>query len=219
VRPYGQGPGSPYKAIVDGLWPQLGDEDPRQHRWDVAYREATTVTVAHRPSPDMPLTFTRPGDPDPLRGPEVQPLVKVTCVAARHNRSRPPTLAEVWQTSVGLLFVAKLPGRLLDPGEVPGDPLDPPAAVRNWNKPAQPSHVPDVAAHGWSHVPITIVRLLLTDDVDAKLWVTCVDHGPADLDRAKLSREYDAYLKASRRSDTPGPCYLRLDSVAALYSD
>lgn len=125
----------------------------------------------------------------------------------------------MWQTSVGLLFVAKLPGRLLDPGEVAGDPLDPPAAVRNWNKPAPPPHVPGAAVQSWSHVPITIVRLLLTDDVDAKLWVKCVQHGPAEVDRAKLSREYEAYLKASRRSDTPAPCFLRLDSVAALSSE
>ena len=67
-------------------------------------------------------------------------------------------------------------------------------------------------------MPITIVRVLLTDDVDAKLWVKCADHGPAEVDRAKLWRQYEAYLKETTRRDTPDACVLRLDSVAALSS-
>jgi hypothetical protein len=137
-----------------------------------------------------------------------------------HNRHRPPTLATVWETSLGPLFVAELSGRLLDPGEVSGDPYDPPAAVRNWRAtPVSLSHEPEVQTEGWNPVPITTVRLLLTDDVPAKLWVKCVDHGPAAVERAKLDKEYTEYLKNARQGETPGGCVLRLDSVAALFSD
>jgi hypothetical protein len=118
--------------MIDGPWPQLDDEDPRQYAWDIAYREATTRTIAHRADERSPLRFVDPASPDPLRGPEVEQLLCITCVAALHNRHRPLTLAEVWQTSQGLLYIAKLPGRLLDPGErASEDPFDPPAAVRN----------------------------------------------------------------------------------------
>ena len=216
---FAKGPGTPHKAVIDGLWPQLGDEDPRQYSWDVAYREATTSTMAHRPSSEAPLEFIKPGQPDPLRDPEVRPVLRITCAAGLHSHSRPPTLAEVWHTSVGLLFIAKLPGRLLDPGEVAGDPFEPPAAVRNWRRSGRRSASPDAPAQGWDHVPIAIVRLLLADDVvAAKLWVKCPDHGPAHVDRASLYREYQAHL-ASKPADTLEPRSVRLDSVAAVSSD
>jgi hypothetical protein len=57
--------------------------------------------------------------------------------------------------------------------------------------------------------------VLLEDDVPARLWAKCVDHGPAEIDRAKLYREYQARV-ASGASDTPDPWFVRLDSVAAV---
>ena len=216
---FGEGPGAPYKAMIDGLWPQLGDEDPRQYLWDVAYHEVTTRTIAYRDPDTGLLSFVPRGQPDPLRGPDVRPLLRITCVARLHNLSRPPTLAEVWQTSHGLLYVAKLPGRLLDPREDGGDPFDPPAAVRNRRSDAASSRShPTCAIGGWQHVPITIVRLLLADDVPAALWVRCVDHSSAEVDRVKLFREYELHL-ASGGADTPEPRYVPLDSVVALSSD
>jgi hypothetical protein len=35
-------PGDPHTGIVSGLWPQLGDDDPRQYDLDVAYSEVVT---------------------------------------------------------------------------------------------------------------------------------------------------------------------------------
>lgn len=215
---FADGPGTPYKGIIDGLWPQLGDEDPRQYAWDIAYREATTGTIAYRPSRESPLEFPPPGRPDPLRDASVRALVRVTCAVDLHNRSRPPTLAEVWHTSPGLLFIAKLPGRHLNPGEVPGDPFEPPAAVRNWRSPAHKKPAGRTPTGDWDHVPITMVRLLLADDVAAPLWVKCVDHGPAQVDRVKLFRAYEVHV-ASGRADTPEPRIVRLDSVGTLSSD
>ncbi len=207
-------PGSPYKALVTDLWPQLGDEDPRQGRWDLAYRDATTRTVAHRPGPGQPLQFVDRGAADPLRAPEMRPLLRVTCLPRQHNRSRPPTLAEVWQTAHGLLFIATLPGPAAVQDSPDGDPFGPPAALRPA---ARPPVVRPLGA-GWVHVPVTVVRVLLDDEgQEPDLWVRCVDHPAARLDRVKLFREYQLHLGATG-SDAPRPRYVRLDTVAALSS-
>lgn len=210
--------GRPYKAIIDGLWPQLDDEDPRQHRWDVAYREVTEYTTAYRdPSTGM-LRFLAPAEPDPLRSARTRALLRITCIPNLHNHAGAPMLAEVWQTSLGLLFVARLPGRLLENGEGGGGPFDPPAAARRGRSPDVPAERSTTTSDEWQHVPITIVRVLLKDDVPVDLWVRCVRHGPSEVDRVKLYREYERHM-ASARADTPEPSYVRLDSVVALSCD
>lgn len=212
-----QSPGRPYKAIIDGLWPQLNDQDPRQHPWDVAYREVSSHTMAQRDPVAGTLQFIPTGDPDPLRAPGTRALLRVTCMPRLHNRATAPMLAELWQTSLGLLFLARLPGHLLVPGESGGDPFDPPAAVRNWRYTDSPAVSPTTTSDEWQHVPITIVRVLLSDDVPANLWVGCVRHGPSEVDRVKLYRAYERHM-SSKKADTPEPSYVRLNSVAALSS-
>lgn len=211
-------PGQPYKAIIDGLWPQLGEDDPRQYAWDMAYREVSTRTLVYRDPATGVLSLPRDGEPDPLVPADTRRLLIITCVPALHHRSMTPMLAEVWQTSYGLLFVARLPGRLHRPGEHPGDPFEAPAAVRSRRSPPWRAPQALAAAVEWQHVPITIVRLLLADDVPARLWVRCVRHGPREVDRVKLYRESERHL-ASESADTLEPTYVRLDSVAALSYD
>ena len=160
------------------------------------------------------MDFFEPGAADPLRKSSVRPLLRVTCSARMHHPSPAPVLAEVWQTSHGPLFVASLPGGPGKVGDSPEGTSDRPAAARNDARRQRRS----TGRADWTHIPITVVRVLLTDDVPVGLWVKCPDHEPVQLIRAQLSVQYERH-RAAARADTLAPLYLGLDSVAALSSD
>ena len=214
---YQHAPGKPYKAIVDGLWPQLGDEDPRQYAWDNAYGEVATRTIAYTDPDTGQLEFVPKGQPDPQRDPVTRRLLRITCVAEFHFRHAAPVLAEVWQTTRGALFIAALPGTLLDPDESSRPPFEQPAGARvAWRRRRPPAASAD-EGQPWIPIPITIVRLLLHDEVPAGLWVRCSRHGPAQVDRHSLRAELEK-LPPSPSSDSPVAPIVRLDSVRALSS-
>ena len=214
---FAEGPGDPYKATVDGLWPQLGDEAPRQYAWDQAYGEVATRTMAYTDPDTGQLKFVPKGQPDPLRDPMTCPLLWITCLPEGHFGHAAPVLAEVWQTTRGRLFVAALPGTLLDPDESSRAPFAPPAAARAARRRRRPAAASAEAGQPWIHVPITIVRLLLDDDVPAGLWVRCVRHGPAQVDRDRLQTALEKMARSPNR-DAPEVPIVRLDSVTALSS-
>ena len=205
-------PGEPYTGIVAGLWPQLGDADPRQYDLDKAYSQAVSVWTRNLKTGEWEAI-----PPDGTRA-----LLRITCAPERHHfGDTAPMLAEVRTTSFGLLFISKLPGAASDPPDDPNDPFAPPTAVlprrdrarRAWGQTRRGSE------EGRQPVPITIVRILLDGPVMASLWVKCADHGPAVVDRIKLARVYEQDQARRRGHDTPKPTVIRLQDVVTLCSD
>ncbi len=204
-------PGEPYTGIVAGLWPQLGDADPRQYDLD----KACSRTDAYR---TLNLTTGEWEDipPDGARA-----LLRITCEPELHFGDAAPMLAEVWTTTQGLLFISKLPGAAFDPPDDPNDPFAPPTAVLSGRDRARRAGGQTRRGSGahWEPVPITIVRILLDGPVMASLWVKCADHGPAVVDRIKLARVFEQDQQARRDLDAPKPTVIYLHDVVALSSE
>jgi hypothetical protein len=204
-------PGEPYTGIVGGLWPQLGDEDPRQYDLDKAYSQAVNDRTLNRTAGEWEAI-----PPDGSR-----PLLRITCEPELHFGHNAPMLAEVWTTSQGLLFISKLPGAAFDPPDDPNDALAPPTAVLSRRDRARRvgGQTKRGKQAGWEPVPITIVRLLLGGPVMAPLWVKCADHRPAVVDRIKLARVFEQDREARRDLDAPKPTVIYLHDVVALSSE
>lgn len=196
--------------MVLGLWPQLGSDDPRQYDLDKAYGEAVT---------NISLNL-QTGVWDAIAADGTQAVLRITCSPERHTGDEAPMLAEVWNTSYGLLFIARLPGAVFDPDDYPKDSFAPPTAVLSGvdlikRAVGQPRRTSEDC---WRPIPVTIVRLLLDGPVDAPLWVKCADHGAATVDRLKLNRVYQQDKIARRQRDTRKPRVIRLHDVGALSS-
>ena len=106
-----QGPGDAYTGIVACLWPQLGDEDPQQYDLDNAYVEVAT---------DRTLNL-QTGEWEAIPSTGIRALLRITCIPALHFNGEAPMLAEVWNTSYGLLFVSKLPRAVSGPQDDSGN--------------------------------------------------------------------------------------------------
>ena len=204
-------PGEPYTGIVAGLWPQLGDADPRQYDLDKACSRAVT---------DRTLNLTT-GEWEAIPPDGTRALLRITCEPELHFGNAAPMLAEVWTTTQGLLFISKLPGAAFDPPDDPNDPFAPPTAVLSRRDRARRagSQTRRGSEAGWEPVPITIVRLLLDGPVEARLWVKCADHGAATVDRLKLNRVYQRDQVGRRQRDTLGPTVIPLHDVVTLSSE
>jgi hypothetical protein len=199
-----------YESMVVALWPQLGEDDPRQYDLDKAYGEVTT---------DRTLNL-QTGEWEAIPADGTRAILRITCMPDLHHGGAAPMLAEVWNTSRGLLFVSKLPGAVFDPDDDPDDPFAPPTAVlssadRHKRAGGQSR---TVGERGFEPIPFTNVRLLLDGPVEAPFWVKCADHGAAIVDRFKLNRVYQLDQVARRQRDTLKPTVIRLQDVAALSS-
>jgi hypothetical protein len=205
-------PGEPFTGILAGLWPQLGDADPRQYDMDKAFSDAAT-SLTFNPKTGQQWEAI---PPDGKRA-----LLRITCEPDRHFGHDAPMLAEVWTTNYGLLFISRLPGAAFDPEDDPVDPFAPPTAVLSKSERSKRAggQTRRGTKAGWEPVPITIVRILLDGPVMASLWVKCADHGPAIVDRIKLARVYEQDQQARRGLDTPKPTVIRLHDVVAISSD
>ena len=204
-------PRNAYTGIVAGLWPQLGDEDPRQYDMDKAYSEVVT---------DRRLNL-KTGEWEAIPSNGTRALLRITCEPELHFRGVAPMLAEVWKTSRGLLFISRLPGAVFGPKDDPKDPFAPPTAVLSCADLTKRAAGQSTTGSqpGWEPVPVTIVRILLNGPVVASLWVKCADHGPANVDRLRLNRVYERDQVARRECDTLKPAVVRLQDVGALSSE
>jgi hypothetical protein len=208
-----QGPGDPFESIVAGLWPQLGDDDPRQYDMDKAYQEVVT---------DIRLNFgTIEWEAIP---PDVtRPLLRITCEPSLHFRGGAPMLAEVWKTSRGLLYASRLPLAFSDPDNDPDDPFAPPTAVLSEGDRLRRARAQSKrpSGPGWEPVPITIVRVPLHDPVmaRARLWIKCAQHFVGEVDIVKLLKVYKLDQERRRAHDTPEATVIYLHNVVALSSD
>ena len=196
--------------MVVALWPQLGEDDPRGYDLDKAYGEVTTNRTLNLQTGEW--------EASPREG--IGRLLRITCSPDLHHGGEAPMLAEVWNTSRGLLFVSKLPGAVFDPDDDPDDPFAPPTAVlssadRHKRAGGQSR---TVGGRDFEPIPFTNVRLLLDGPVEAPFWVKCADHGAAIVDRFKLNRVYQLDQVARRQRDTPKPTVIYLHDVAALSS-
>ena len=92
-------------------------------------------------------------------------------------------LAEVWETSSGLLFLASVPGRWrgLQLSDQTEENTGPPAAGERGH---------DGLTKGDDPVPVTIVRVLLeTPDRPRLIPVKCRDHPEMSVDTAAVHRK------------------------------
>lgn len=203
-----------YQGMVVALWPQLGEDDPRQYDMDKAYGEVTTNRTLNLRTRKK----TREWEASPREG--IGRLLRITCIPQGHFGGNAPMLAEVWNTTYGLLFISRLFGAVFDPEDDPNDRFAPPTAVLSragrLERAAAESSVG--SAPGYEPVPFTDVRILLDGPVEAKLWVKCADHGPGVVDRLLLNRAYQQDRERRRQRDTLKPTVIRLHDVGALSS-
>lgn len=200
-----------YQGMVRALWPQLGEDDPRQYDLDKAYGEVTTNQTRNLQMGEW--------EASPREG--IGRLLRITCIPQGHFGGNAPMLAEVWKTSYGLLFISRLPGAVFDPEDDPNDPFAPPTAVLSRAGRLERAAAESRAgsARDYEPVPFTDVRILLNGPVVAKLWVKCADHGPAVVDRLLLNRAYLQDQERRRQRDTLKPTVIRLHDVGALSSN
>lgn len=150
-------PGRPYRYRLDRFWPDLPEDDPAAARLIRAWREAAEPA-------DRPEAARR--------------LLTVTCSHQRHGAKAgvAPRLAEVWQTSEGRLFVARIPGRregrLARRRTSPPPPLD------------------------WDPIPYTEAIWLIDDPAQPVLPCACPDHGSLEVGRETLVAHVDAMTAA-----------------------
>lgn len=136
-------PEGAYESVVADLWPQLGDEDPRQYDLDKAYQEVVTCWRLNLQTGEWEKADSG-----------ARPLLRITCEPELHHAGAAPMLAEIWRTSRGLLYASRLIGAVFDAADEPSDPFAPPAAV---SPRARRSSVP-TASQGeqWQPVPVAV---------------------------------------------------------------
>ncbi|WP_056776184.1 hypothetical protein [Terrabacter sp. Soil811] len=204
------------------FWPNFGEDDERLYDLTKAYIQATSdrqMQVARHPEDPAEELQWLPIPPSMTRS-----LLQVVCTHAAHRAHECPKLAELWHTDAhGPLFLSRLAGAAFDPPDDPDDPFAPPTAVlTRQQRDARRALFPSTSLSPvWEALPVTVVRLFLDDPstFEAELWVKCVDHGPAKVDRGKLGLAYLEDAKRRRQGrDTREPTVIGLHTVGAVSS-
>jgi len=150
-------------------------------------------------------------------------LIQVTCVPVRHRFSLDggaPTVAQMFETTLGPLFVAPIVGRYADwgldeSGATPDDVLP----VRA----ADPvSEVDQGGAEPWP-LPAQLLCVLLNDGEPPQLRVKCREHGPAAVDLGRLASVYAKAVnerqarrqRVGKTAETDAPVVVTLQEVAS----
>jgi hypothetical protein len=142
------------RSLARGMWPPYGEHDPLGYDAARAFNEIFSIRSLNMQS----------GEYERSRRAGVRPLLSITCDPDRHDHGVAPMIAELWNTSYGLLFASKLSGAIDDPDDDLTDPLAPPTAVLPaWMRSERTQPYPGRrrADDEWTPIPVTIVRVLL----------------------------------------------------------
>jgi hypothetical protein len=145
-----------YSAQVVRYWPDLSVTDPDMH-WRLTKADTDVST-------NMDVLT---GELRTHRQREVKPRLRITCHPDRHRGSlRPtPSLAEVWDTRWGVLFVAALGGAAGDPPDTPDDPFAPPLVLLRRIVAGSSLSVPIAVPESWTGADSTLSTRPMQIDV------------------------------------------------------